>query len=298
MHRLKLNISLFFLHALACLPFGALYVLSDILYFFLHTSIGYRKHVVRENLHNSFPEKDESALRTLEKRFYHHLCDCFVEDIKLLHVSDDQLQERIELRNTNIIETLSDDGGSIFLFLGHYANWEWVQKITWHYSRPTLNYIIYRPVKNRVVDEIFLKIRSRFPTIPLPQKQVYRTLLSDYEQGRNCVIAFISDQRPNSVNLNHWTTFLNQDTAYAVGAEEIGERVKAHYVYLDVEKPRRGHYIITAKEIHPLDGEAEYPATKAFLRMMEATIRRDPAYWLWTHKRWRIKRNEVEQQKH
>ncbi len=297
MHRIKVNISLFFLRLIACLPFSALYCISDILYFFMYHIKGYRKQVVRENLRNSFPEKDEKERLTIEKRFYRHLCDVIVETIKLLHVDDKQLHERIELRQTSVIEKLATDGGSIFLLLGHYCNWEWVQKITWHYHHPTLNYIIYRPVKNTIVDEIFLSIRSRFPTIPIPQDQAIRTLLADYKQGKQCVIAFISDQRPNNKNLNHWTTFLNQDTPYAVGAEEIGKHVRAHLLYLDVEKPCRGHYIITVREIPSLADEDEYPLSRAFLQMMEATIRRDPAYWLWTHKRWRIKRKEYKQYK-
>ncbi len=290
MRRIKLNILLSFLHVLAYMPFSVLYVLSDIIYFVLYRVGGYRRKVVRDNLRNSFPEKSREELKDIERRFYHHLSDCIVEDIKLLHVSDQQLHERIEMRNTELIEQLSDDGGSIFLLLGHYANWEWVQKITWHYSRPTLNYIIYRPIKDPVIDEIFIRIRSRFPTIPLPQKQVVRTLLEDRRAGRQCVIAFISDQRPNSKNLNHWTTFLSQDTAYAVGAEEIGRRIGAHYLYLEVEKTHRGHYVVTVKEISPSTDTTDYPYTNGFMHMMEATIKNDPAYWLWTHKRWRIKR--------
>ncbi len=292
MPRLKHNIHLLLLRAVAHLPYGALYVVSDIIYFFIYTLGVYRKDVVRTNLANAFPEKSASERRTIERRFYRHLCDCIVEDIKLLHVSARQLNERVEIRNAALFEELAADGGDIFALLGHYGNWEYVQTITWHYRQPEHSYIIYRPVKARSVDEIFLALRSRFPTEPLPQKDVYRTLLRDAAAGRQTVVAFIADQRPNSRSLNHWTTFLHQDTAYAVGAEQIAARINAHLIYLDMEKPRRGHYIITATRLTPSSDESEYPYTKAFLQRLEETIRRDPAYWLWTHKRWRRKRTE------
>ena len=44
----------------ALLPFRALYVLSDGLYFLMRHVVYYRKKVVRRNLRNSFPEKSET----------------------------------------------------------------------------------------------------------------------------------------------------------------------------------------------------------------------------------------------
>jgi len=48
------------LYAVSLLPFRALYVISDLLYFVLYFVVGYRKKVVMDNLLVAFPEKTEN----------------------------------------------------------------------------------------------------------------------------------------------------------------------------------------------------------------------------------------------
>ncbi|MBN9303563.1 lysophospholipid acyltransferase family protein, partial [Dysgonomonas mossii] len=117
-----------YLHAL--LPFRALYILSDFLYFLVYKVIRYRLKVVRINLKNSFPEKTDKELHVIEKEFYHHFCDYFVETLKLLHISDEEMQKRMVFENMDIVKDLMKDGNSALMFLGHYGNWEWVPSIT------------------------------------------------------------------------------------------------------------------------------------------------------------------------
>ena len=64
-------------YLLSLLPFCVHYVLSDLIYLILYKMLGYRKKIVRKNLATSFPEKSETELRTIERRFYHCLCDYF-----------------------------------------------------------------------------------------------------------------------------------------------------------------------------------------------------------------------------
>lgn len=271
-------------------PFGALYACSDVLCFFLRVVVRYRRKVIRKNLRLSFPEKDGKELRAIEKEYYCHLCDCIVEAVKLLHVGDEEMKRRVEVRNYALIEEMAGDGRSIILFLGHYGNWEWVQEICKYYKNPRLSAEIYRPAKSVVFNEILKRIRSRFDTVLIPQKKAVRQLLGYHKEGKQFMVGFISDQRPNHVNLNHWTTFLNQDTPYAAGGEDIGMHINAHFVYLDIQKTGRGRYVLTFKRIEPCGDNEPYPYTRAFLGMLEKTIQAAPQYWLWSHNRWKYKR--------
>jgi len=221
-----------------------------------------------------------------------------VESVKLLHITDKELAYRIEVRGGDMIERISSDGRSVIVMLGHYGNWEWVQEVTRHYSHPAISAEIYRPQKSKSADMLMGKIRRRFGTMLIKQKNAVRTLLRMNNEGRQFLVGFIADQRPNSQNLYHWTHFLNQETAYAAGAEEIGMRIGAHFVYLDVEKTCRGHYVMTFREMRIGDNfKGEYPYTHLFMSMMEDTIRRKPEYWLWSHNRWKYKRdNEFKKQ--
>jgi len=281
-----------YIHAL--LPFKALYILSDILYFWVYKVVGYRLKVIRKNLKSSFPEKTEAELKGIERKFYHHFCDYFVETIKLLHVSDKEIQERFVFQNMEIVHNLMNKGRSGIMYLGHYGNWEWVPSINLLFNDGSLLGQIYRPLKNKVFDEIFLKIRSRFGSIGIPKNDTLRAIINYNRQGEKILIGFMSDQSPSPGNIHYWTDFLNHETGVYTGVERIAKKTDFFVTYLDIIKEGRGKYTARVKLItdNP-KAEPEFAITEKYIREMEKTILREPAYWLWTHKRWKHKKENI-----
>lgn len=282
-----------YLHAL--LPLRVLYIFADILYIPLYYIIRYRVTVVRNNLKNSFPDKNTKELRQIEKEFYHHFCDYFVETIKLLHITDSEIRERITFDNMDIVKDLMEDNKSCIMFLGHYANWEWVPSITLEFTDGTLLGQIYRPLKNKAFDNIFLKLRSRFGSVSIPKNNTLRSMIEFKKENKKVLIGFMSDQTPSVANIHYWTNFLNQETPVYTGVERIAQKTGFSVTYLDIIKTGRGKYkcyvkLITADP----KNEPEFAITEKYIREMERTILRHPAYWLWTHKRWKHKRSDVE----
>lgn len=292
MQNVGYHLLLLLLRLVALLPLPVLYVVSDAVSWLLRRVIKYRVGVVRRNLQGAFPEKSAEELQAIERGFYRHLGDCFVETVKLLHISDREMARRVEVCNAQLIDRLSADGRPFVILLGHYGNWEWVQEVTRYYNPAIVNGELYRPQHSPVFNRLMITIRSRYDTVLITQRKAVRTLIGMHREGKQFLIGFIADQRPNSKNLNHWTRWLNQDTPIAVGGEEIGRHVGAHFVYLDIEKPRRGHYRMTFKALEPSDALPDYPYTAAFLQSLETTIRRAPQYWLWSHNRWKYRRPE------
>lgn len=275
------------LYTLALQPLWLLYAYSTVLSFFVHHVFRYRLKVVRRNLRNAFPEKSESELRRIEAQFYRYFCDNVVETIKLLHISDRQIKKRITLENQELVYQLIDQGRPIILYLGHYANWEWVQSMIIMLREPKVMGALYKPLRNKVMDRVMLRIRSRFNLICIPTKTAYRRLLEIRRHNPSFMIGFIADQRPTGNSVKHWTEFMHQPTAYLTGGEVIGSRVDANYLYVEAERVKRGHLVLRYKKMEPdADDRGEYPYSRLFLRMLEQTIRRAPAYWLWSHKRW------------
>ena len=99
-----------FAYALSLLPFWALYALADFCYLIVYRVFKYRRRVVWKNLTTSFPEKDESELRRIERDSYHWLCDYAVETIKLLSISSKALLRRIDFRGVEQLEQVFDRG--------------------------------------------------------------------------------------------------------------------------------------------------------------------------------------------
>ena len=289
---IKYRIIIGLLTSVAHLPLRVLYVFSDIAYLSIYYVVRYRRKTVRHNLEMVFGTADGKRIIAIEKKFYRHLCDCMVETVKLLHISDEEVDRRVDVTNGEYIDSIIRSGHSVVLFLGHYGNWEWVQAIIHHFREPLVGGQVYRPLRNKLMDRVMLKIRSRFRLECIPQKKTVRRLLEIERNGQKFVIGFISDQRPLGASLHHWTCFLGQDTPYVVGGETIGNHVDARFVYLDVEKTSRGHYRLTFCPVVPdPSDDGPDPYTREFMKMLEKTICREPAYWLWSHRRW-IRRHD------
>ena len=276
-----------FMRFLAGLPLGILYLFSDIAFPIIYYIIRYRRRLVRENLRSAFPEKSEKEILRIEKAFYHNLCDIFIEAFKCLNISDEEMQRRVEVLNCELPERLASEGKNIFMLLGHFGCWEWYQEVCVRYKNPKKGGEIYKHIENRYFSSLMHEIRSRWDTQQIEMKQTVRTLLKWKAEGEPFLCGFIQDQRPDT-KVKGNIIFLNQQTWFAPGAEELAQKIDAALVYLDVEKTSRGHYRLTFKEMLPNEAESanSYPLSRNFWRQIEQTIRRQPEIWLWSHNRW------------
>ena len=280
------------IHAL--LPMRILYILSDILYFLIYYVIGYRIKVVRKNLSDSFPEKTDIELRRLERRFYHHFADYIVETIKLAHISLSELQQRGFIVNPEVLNDLLDKGHSCcMLLMGHYGNWEWLSGSTTRLKDCRM-YQIYRPLNNQAIDKLFIYLRTKFGSFGIKKNDTLRDIIALKREGIRSLVIFLADQTPSPSNLHYWTTWLNRDTPMLTGPERIARKLNIPVIYLDVRQLRRGYYDATLQIIseNPKD-TPEFWITEQYARMMERSILRDPAYYLWTHKRWKHKKRHI-----
>lgn len=290
---MKYKITIFILRLIARLPLGVLYVFSSMLWPVLYYVVRYRRKVTHQNLLRSFPEKSLKEIKHIERQFYRHLCDIFIETFKTFHISDKEMQRRITITGLDIIEKAAAEGHPVFLLNGHFGNWEWAAEVTRRMKAPTTYGYIYAPLANETFNKVMIELRSFYRSELIPKPQAARTILRMKREHDSYFIGFIADQRPNRHSLHHWTTFLHQDTPYMVGAEELGRRVDAVYLYQHIGQTRRGHYAMSIESLKPVEGE-EYPYTIDYLHRLEQDIREHPELWLWTHKRWKHKRKTKE----
>jgi len=284
-----------YLHAM--LPFSVLYLLSDILFFGAYHLVRYRRRIVRRNLENAFPEKSQKQIVKLEKKFYHHLCDYFVETLKTLRLSDEEVRKRMKFENPEIINQLTAEGKSCILSLGHYGNWEWVPSICMYLQPGVKPGLVYKELHSKAFDRLFLKIRSRFSPRPIEMRSIYRKMIKFQQAGEKMVVGFLADQRPPRYPDQYWTTFLRQDTLVQTGMGKIAKLLACAIVYLDVTKVKRGHYVGRFFVITPdASLEPEFVIMERYIRKLEETVLKEPAYYLWSHNRWKFKRSAINNQ--
>lgn len=282
-----------FLWLYSWLPLQIQYFFSDICYLILYYVIRYRRRVVRINLENAFPEKSQAERLEIEKKYYRHLCDLFVEMYRMWHMSAREIRERCVFTNPEVIQRYFEQGRSVVVVLGHYGNWEWMASYGLWMSDDVDFFTLYKPLHDPVADRVMRSIRSRFKAKPVPRQDILRRIVENRRENRLFLAAFIGDQTPNKSNLNFWMQFLNQDTPVLVGTEKIARKFDLPVVSLRVRKIRRGYYEVDFVDLCADPQQLESgELTRMHTRMLERFIREIPELWLWSHKRWKHSRDE------
>ena len=282
-------------YVLSLLPLRLHYVLADAAFLLLYYIIRYRRKLVRKNLAVSFPEKSEDELRQVERDFYHWLCDYVAETVKLLSISDKALLRHIEFRGVEQLEQVFDEGRNCAAILGHYCNWEWLSATGLAFSRypQAVMGLIYHPLYNAAFDQLFIDIRSAHGGVCVPKNDILRHLITYKRENRRSLFGYISDQSPKWENMHLWLPFLHHDTPVFTGAERIMQKMNDAVFYVDMERPRRGHYVCSFRLVCPEAAKVEeFYITRRFFAMLEESIRRQPAFYLWSHNRWKRGREE------
>lgn len=278
----------------SALPFRLLYLFSDLNYWLMYYIGRYRRRVVRKNLRRSFPEKSQAELLHIERKFYRYFSDYLLEDLKMLHMSPEDLCHRMTYKNTEQYLSMIEKHGGIVLMIPHYANYEWISGMGAIMKPGDIPVQVYKPLKNQYVDALFKRIRSRFGGFNVPKHSTARELVKLKHEGKKMAVGLITDQWPSGKE-KYWTTFLGQETAFLNGAERIAKMMDFPVFYCELNKTQRGYCETEFKLMTETPKDtAEGEITEMFARQLEQTLRREPAYWLWSHKRWKATKAECE----
>lgn len=274
-------------YIISLLPLKALYVLSDIFYILIYKMLHYRISVVRRNQSSSFPGKSERELLQIERDFYHWFCDYIVETIKLTSISESEMRRRMRFEGLDEVRKLTAKGVNVSVYMGHYCNWEWVSSFGMHLPEYMCGQI-YHELENKAMNRFFLKIRGRFGSHSIRMDETLQTIRHWVSDGKVNLVGYISDQAPGYHDMHYWPTFLNQKTPTYTGTERIAKLFGTAVYYMDMQRPRRGYYVATMVKISDnAKAEDKFSLTEKYYRMLERSITEQPAYWLWSHNRWK-----------
>lgn len=275
-----------FLWMLSILPFPILYLLSDIICFILYRIIRYRVKTVRQNLALALPDLTDKERKHIEKKFYSHMCDMFLEMIKTLTISENEIKKRYRFTNIEVVKEFEKKGKSIVLMTPHYANWEWMVILGKYISFKGFG--IYKKLANKHFDKLIHDIRARFDASLISTRETTLAIKSNQGKGLQGTYLFLSDQTPNLRKGLHWESFMGVEVPVHMGAEAIAKKLDLNILYIKVQKIKRGYYEATFIPItDDPKGEEKYKITRTFLDLVEAQIKEQPEYYFWTHKRWK-----------
>lgn len=273
-------------YILSLLPFWCIYGLAYLAYLLLYKILGYRKTVVFENYKSSFPEKNEEELQKMVKQFYRHFSEIFLEAIKILTVSKATIKKRYHFKNPEFLNAYYKNEKSVILYAAHFGNWEWMSCLPLYTPFKFISF--YQEQSNGYFNDFMILLRERFGNQCVESKKGFKELIKNTRAGNLTLTYVIGDQSPMSNSTMHWTQFLNQETAFLVGADRMATKCKHQLVFPHVTQPKRGYYELEFKEI-PMNDE-EKPAIEYYAEFLQKNIKDQPELWLWSHRRWKRKR--------
>jgi len=266
--------------------FRLIYLFSDFLYLILYHVISYRKKLVRKNLALALPEKTFLERKIIEKKYYKHLSDLFLESFKSLNISEVDIKKRYRFKNIELLDELYKKKKNIILMGGHYASWEWffiIDRLTDYRINA-----IYKKLSNKYFDSLIKKIRSKYNGNLISTKNTFKEILKNTKLKGLNIYGFASDQSPKKNKATYWNNFLNNFVPFHTGAEIIAKKYDMAVVYMNVEKVKRGYYLASFELITDKPKKyKDFKITEDFIKLLENQIFKAPEYYTWTHNRFK-----------
>jgi KDO2-lipid IV(A) lauroyltransferase len=270
------------------------YVIEDLIYFILRFVLHYRRDVIMTNLRNAFPERDEEELRSIMHKCYRNLAEQMINTISLAGITPEQLKQRATFPDAKkYIDGCKGD--DTILMAGHIGCWEYFMAAGIY--NPTHKLVsVFHPLNNNALDDLFRRLRKIPNTEAIPRDESLRYFLKNRGgkgAERFLTMGLIADQNPYRHKDSHWFRFLNQDTIFAEGGEQLALKLHLPVWYIGLKYRRRGEYDIFVELLY--DGKeevAEFEITERYIRVLEREICAAPHLWLWSHRRWKHKKEE------
>ena len=279
---------MFFLKLLSRLPLDVLYALTDGLYVFVYHVGRFRRALSLSNLRNSFPDKSAAELESIARQAYRNACNMIAEILKGSIIGEQELRRRVRILNVDALARFTQAGQSVIMLASHHCNWEWL--LLAGCLEPGIRVdAVYKPLRVAAIDHFILEMRSRFGGNPIPVKDFVAAVLR--RRGAARVLALVADQTPPLSDEKHWTRFLNQDTAFFVGADRIARIMRAPVFFVGIRRVRRGYYEARLQLLAepPYSGTSEN-IIERYARAAEAHIAQHPADWLWMYRKWKYQK--------
>jgi KDO2-lipid IV(A) lauroyltransferase len=279
---------IFFIFIIGIIPFFFLYKISDFVRFLLFRVFKYRRSVVEQNLHETFPNFSPKEIEQITSKFYTNLSDVLIEGVKAFSMTRKQVMKRHKLLNPEVIAAFYEQGRSVIGTPCHYGNWEW-GSMSGSIQLPQSYVVFYKPLNNKWNDKIAKWSRAKYNSQLV---SIYNTVeVFEEHVSKNSIFIMAADQNPSNVSKAIWVDFFGRETAFLHGPELYARKYNLPVVFVDIQRVKRGFYELK------FDVIAENPAnfkegeiTQLYAKKLEAVIKNKPEDWLWSHRRWKHER--------
>lgn len=248
----------------------------------------YRRDHIDASLALAYPGMSARDRSRVCRAHHHHFAQVFAEVIRSAAITREDIARRVRFTNIELLRERLAAGRPVMVVASHQCNWEWLMHAMASQVGTPVD-AAYKPLKNDWANRAMLTVRTRFGAHLVPAKELLPDIIKRRKIHR--VISVIADQEPKTSEKRHWTRFLNRDTAFYMGPEEIARTTGYGALFVGMRRVKRGFYEVT---FTPLSNAAERLEagvfTERYARLTEELIHQSPPDWLWSHKRWKLKK--------
>lgn len=285
---------IFLLKFLSQWPLSRLYKLSNIAAFIAHRVIRYRRTTITQNLRNSFPEKSQAEIKQITREFYHNLSDVAVETLYGYSITAKEMKRRVVFEGMEPINEYYQQQQSIIILAAHQSNWEWLL-LAGCLQLPFPVDAIYKKLATKSTDQFMYRLRSRFGGQPIDKDYAARAILKRKNETR--AIAIVADQTPSRDTPKDWCSFLNQETGFYPGVEQLPKLTRYPVFFASMYRISRGHYRVQFIPVGTPPYSKSTNLLPTYAQLAQKVIYQQPANWLWSHRRWKYTRTTTELRK-
>ena len=284
------------------LPLSVHYFNAHIIGWIARVVVHYRSKVVKANIDASFPELSEKERKKIYKGFYLHFGQIVCETVWFGASKGKRLYRSNIVNVVNPEETArlaSLDTKGTIVMCAHVGNWEVYGGFPFYNHKDAnyvLNYdntgVVYRRVKDPEWDKVFAENRlnccEKEYNNYVESAGILRHILQNMD--KKIFYFMISDQwpyfkAPSYINVN----FMGQNTVTMSGGAVVAHKYGMAVSYLSVT--RRNNSKKYDYEFKPICDNAKDMSVQEIMdryyKLIEDDIRKDPANYLWSHKRWK-----------
>jgi KDO2-lipid IV(A) lauroyltransferase len=236
------------------------------------------------NLLRAFPEKTEEERKKIARKFYRNFTDNFIEFIKLLSASPAFIDKHFT-GDYSLLHKLYEEGKRSQVLLAHCFNWELACVAIARQVRQLL-LVVYMPIGSKLLNRLFIKIRSGTGAVLLPATDMKNSLIP--YRNKLYMLGLVADQNPGYPNKAYWLNFFGKPTPFVKGPESGARKGNTPVLFCKFIKEKRGYYKIIfemGEENPALLAEGEM--TKKYVAYLSKFICEHPEMWLWSHRRWK-----------
>lgn len=242
----------------------------------LRNALRYRRPVVHDNLNAPGLQGAPS-----EASVYRNLASILLETVLGAGMAQATLARRVQFAE---VQTLGAEG-PLLLTLGHVANWEWLLQVARaKIGRPVE--AVVRPPSLAAVDRTLSRLRTRFGARQCPETQFVARLRAATEGSESVVFAILADQWPAGAHVT--VPFRGRPTRWSTAFATLARRYRVPVVYGDVRRLGVSRYAVRFERLSDPPHASTEALVAAYVSRLEQTVARDPASWLWTHRRWKV----------